>query len=123
MEQLLSFSENDFLGSVTHVDTEQVVIEIENQGIMGKICVGNIVAIETGKRHEHLIALIDKVTRKYIDDFSEDEEDADDIMVSSADYIKVGIVGTYHAVIGSAHDVFKRGVDYVYQRECEKASE
>ena len=92
MEQLLSFSENDFLGSVTHVDTEQVVIEIENQGIMGKICVGNIVAIETGKRHEHLIALIDKVTRKYIDDFSEDEEDADDIMVSSADYIKVGIV-------------------------------
>ncbi len=117
MEQLLSFSENDFLGSVTHVDTEQVVIEIENQGIMGKICVGNIVAIETGKRHEHLIALIDKVTRKYIDDFSEDEEDADDIMVSSADYIKVGIVGTYHAVIGSAHDVFKRGVDSFPQIE------
>ena len=117
MEQILSFLENDFLGSVTHVDTEQVVIEIENQGIMGKICVGNIVAIETGKRHEHLIALIDKVTRKYIDDFSEDEEDADDIMVSSADYIKVGIVGTYHAVIGSAHDVFKRGVDSFPQIE------
>lgn len=117
MEQLLTFSENDLLGSVTHVDTEQVVIEIENQGIMGKICVGNIVAIETGKRHELLVALIDKVTRKYVDDFLEDEEDPDEIMVSSADYIKVGIIGTYHTVIGSAHDVFKRGVDSFPQIE------
>ena len=80
MEQLLTFQENDFLGSVTHVDTEQIIIEIENQGIMGKICVGNIVAIETGKRHEHLIALIDKVTRKYVDDFSENEEDPDGLV-------------------------------------------
>lgn len=117
MEQLLTFQENDFLGSVTHVDTEQIIIEIENPGIMGKICVGNIVAIETGKRHEFLIALIDKVTRKYIDDFSEEEEDPDDIMISSADYIKVGIIGTYHTVIGSAHDVFKRGVDSFPQIE------
>lgn len=117
MEQLLSFHENDFLGSVTHVDTEQIIIEIENQGIIGKICVGNIVAIETGKRHEYLIALIDKVTRKYVDDFSEDEEDPDEIMVSSADYIKVGIIGTYHTVMGGAHDVFKRGVDSFPQIE------
>lgn len=117
MEQLLTFHENDFLGSVTHVDTEQIVIEIENQSIMGRICVGNIVAIETGKRHEFLIALIDKVTRKYVDDFSEDEEDPDEIMVSSADYIKVGIIGTYHTVLGGAHDVFKRGVDSFPQIE------
>ena len=117
MEQLLVFQESDFLGSVTHVDTEQSIIEIENQGIMGNICVGNIVAIETGKRHEYLIALIDKVTRKYVDDFSEDEEDPDEIMVSSADYIKVGIIGTYHTVVGGAHDVFKRGVDSFPQIE------
>ena len=38
-------------------------------------------------------------------------------MVSSADYIKVGIIGTYHTVIGSAHDVFKRGVDSFPQIE------
>ena len=117
MEQLLDFQDNDFLGSVTYVDTEQIIIEIENQGIMAKICVGNIVAIETGKRHEFLIALIDKVTRKYVDNYTEEEEDPDDIMVSSADYIKVGIIGTYHAVMGSAHDVFKRGVDSFPQIE------
>lgn len=117
MAQLLNFTENDLLGSVTYVDTEQIIIEIENPLIMGQICVGNLVAIETGKHHELLISLIDKVTRKYVDDFTDNEEDIDEIMISSADYIKVSIIGTYHSVFGDAHDVFKRGVDTFPQIE------
>ena len=117
MAQLLNFTESDLLGSVTHVDTEQIIIEIENPLIMGQICVGNLVAIETGKQHELLISLIDKVTRKYVDDFADNEEDVDEIMISSADYIKVSIIGTYHSVLGNAHDIFKRGVDTFPQIE------
>ena len=117
MAQLLNFTDNDLLGSVTHVDTEQIVVEIENTVIMGQICVGNLVAIETGKRHEFLISLIDKVTRKYIDDFDDTESEENEIMVSSADYVKVSIIGTYHSVLGDLHDVFKRGVDTFPQIE------
>ena len=117
MARLLNFTESDLLGSVTHVDTEQIIIEIENPLIMGQICVGNLVAIETGKHHELLISLIDKVTRKYVDDFTDNEEDVDEIMISSADYVKVSIIGTYHSVFGDAHDVFKRGVDTFPQIE------
>ena len=117
MAQLLNFTENDLLGSVTHVDTEQIIIEIENPLIMGQICVGNLVAIETGKHHELLISLIDKVTRKYVDDFTDNEEDVDGIMISSADYVKVSVIGTYHSVLGNAHDIFKRGVDTFPQIE------
>lgn len=117
MAQLLNFTDNDLLGSVTHVDTEQIVVEIENTVIMGQICVGNLVAIETGKRHEFLISLIDKVTRKYIDDFDDAESEENEIMVSSADYVKVSIIGTYHSVLGDLHDVFKRGVDTFPQIE------
>ena len=76
MANLLVFSEDDILGSVTHVDTEQVIIEIENGTIMNKICVGNLVAIETSKQHEKLIALIDKVTRKYIENYADEDDDA-----------------------------------------------
>lgn len=117
MAQLLSFSESDLLGSVTHVDTEQIIIEIENPLIMGQICVGNLVAIETGKHHELLISLIDKVTRKYVDDFTDNEEVVAEMMISSADYVKVSIIGTYHSAFGDAHDVFKRGVDTFPQIE------
>lgn len=117
MAQLLSFTESDLLGSVTHVDTEQIIIEIENPLIMTQICVGNLVAIETGKHHELLISLIDKVTRKYVDDFNDGEEDVNEIMISSADYVKVSIIGTYHSVFGNARDIFKRGVDTFPQIE------
>ncbi len=117
MAQILNFSDSDLLGSVTHVDTEQIIIEIENPLIMAQICVGNLVAIETGKHHELLISLIDKVTRKYVDDFNDDGDDVNEIMISSADYVKVSIIGTYHSVFGNARDVFKRGVDTFPQIE------
>ena len=66
MADLLVFAENEKLGSVTHVDTEQIIIEIENENIMNKKCVGNTFVIETAKQHENLIALINKVNRKKI---------------------------------------------------------
>lgn len=117
MSSLLNFSKDQLLGSVTYVDTEQIVIEIENTNIMGQICVGNIVAIETGKHHEYIISLIDKVTRKYIDEIGNEESDENEVMVSSADYVKVSIIGTYHSALGEQHDVFKRGIDVFPQIE------
>lgn len=117
MANLLDFNENDMLGRVTSVDTEQIIIEIENGTVMNKICVGNLVAIETTKQHEKIIALIDKVIRKYIENYEDEDDKIDEMMVSSADYIKVSIIGTYHSVYGSTHDLFKRGVETFPQIE------
>ena len=117
MANLLDFNENDMLGRVTSVDTEQIIIEIENGTVMNKICVGNLVAIETAKQHEKIIALIDKVIRKYIENYEDEDDEIDEMMVSSADYIKVSIIGTYHSVYGSTHDLFKRGVETFPQIE------
>jgi len=110
MSTALSFDENFLVGFVTYVDTAQIIIEIENSTIMNQISVGNLIAIETVKKHEFLIALIDKVTRKYIDEFDDDADD-DEAVFSSADYLKVNIIGTYHSVFGEKRDIFKRGVD------------
>ena len=93
MANLLMFSNDNVLGSVMHVDTEQIIIEIENEMVMNKICVGNLVAIETPKQHEKLIALIDKVTRKYMESYADEDDEMDEMLISSADYIKVSIIG------------------------------
>ena len=58
MTYSLNFTENDLLGSVTYVDTEQIVIEIENLEIMTHIRGENLVAIEIERRHKQIIALI-----------------------------------------------------------------
>jgi len=58
--KFVSVSENDMLGHVTHVDTEQIIIEIENSNLMNQICVRNLVAIETSKQHENLLHSLTK---------------------------------------------------------------
>lgn len=110
MENVLNFDDNDFLGNVIQVDTEKIIIELRNVEIMNKICVGNIIAIETEKQYQKLIALIDRVTRKYVDN-TEEEGIADEVIDASADYLKVNVIGTYHSVLGDKHNIFKRGVD------------
>lgn len=94
MDNLIELENSDLLGNVTYVDTAQVIIEIDNPIIMGRISVGNLVAIETDKKHQILISLIEKVTRKYVDDFDGDEDDEIEILASSTDYVKVNIIGT-----------------------------
>ena len=46
-----------------------------------------------------------------------EDDEIDELMISSADYIKVSIIGTYHSVYGSIHDLFKRGVEIFPQIE------
>ncbi|MBU3206972.1 DUF87 domain-containing protein [Clostridium algidicarnis] len=110
MESIFTFEENDKIGTINYVDTAQVIIEIDNELIMPKICIGNLIAIETSKKYEYIIAIIDKVTRKQEEKFLLDDEDecAADFNGSS-DFIKANIVGIYKAVFGEKKNVFKRG--------------
>ena len=105
----MTFSERDELGQVTYVDTEHVVVQITVEDALQRIRVGNIVALETSKVHERLIAIVDKVTRKYVEEFG--EEDEEDPYILPFDNIRVNIIGTYYAVLGEKKNIFKRGVD------------
>ena len=72
---------------------------------MTQICVGNLIAIETSKGHQLLIASIDRVTRKTLDDL----DDEDDVILS-ADYVKASIIGTFHAVFGEQKIYLNEGL-------------
>lgn len=113
MSSIFKFESSDKIGSVSYVDTSQVIIYIENENIMPKICIGNLIAIETSKKYEYIIAVIDKVTRKQDESFLLD--DADDTYLNeingSLDFIKANIVGIYKDVFGEKKNVFKRGAD------------
>jgi uncharacterized protein DUF87 len=114
MESIFRFEENDELGNINYVDTTQVIIEINNELIMPKICIGNLIAIETSKKYEYIIAMIDKVTRKQEDNFGFDNDDQAECLEDfnqSSDFIKANIIGIYKAVWGEKKNIFKRGAD------------
>ena len=60
----LEFQVNDTIGSVIYVDTNQVLIEVEDNEKISLLNVGSIVAIQTTRSFEFTIGIIDKVKRK-----------------------------------------------------------
>lgn len=115
----ISFIESDKVGTVIYVDTNQVIVEVDDSEKISLINVGSIVAIQTTKRHEFIIGTIDKIRRKINeftqlditeDQFSEDSEYEEDICIS-LDTIKVSLIGTYKSVDGDHENYFKRGID------------
>lgn len=112
----LSFSELDKIGSVIYVDTNQVLIEVEDNEKILLLNVGSIVAIQTTRAFEFTIGIIDKVRRKvnefsYSDDLLVVDEESEDETHISSDVIQVSLIGTYRTVDGENKNIFKRGID------------
>ena len=67
MKKIFNFRKNDELGKVIYVDSGQIIVEVTENNLLGKISIGNLVVIETTKKHEFTIGIISRVTRKYSD--------------------------------------------------------
>lgn len=112
----LSFGETDKIGAVIYVDTNQVLIEVEDNEKISLLNVGSIVAIQTTRVFEFTIGIIEKVRRKANSLLQEDiteeykEEMENDLYVSS-DVIQVSLIGTYKTADGDKKNQFKRGID------------
>lgn len=110
----LTFQDVDRIGSVIYVDTNQVLIDVENNDKIYLLNVGSIVAIQTTRVFEYIIGIIDRVKRKVNDFFEVDEvenELSDGEEYISSDVIQVSLIGTYKTVDGNSKNNFKRGID------------
>ncbi len=113
----ISFKDLDLIGSVVYVDTNQVLIEVEDSEKISLLNVGSIVAIQTTRKYEYTIGIIDKVRRK-ANELIELEDIVDKTKIDienesyiSSDVIQVSLIGTYKTVDGDSKNFFKRGID------------
>lgn len=112
----IKLADSEYLGKVSAVDTNKVVIIVDDHDKMTKICVGNLVAIQGTLTSEYLIGIIDRATRSTIErmllDEPEDGSDSSiDVSESQQDLLKVVLIGTYRTVDGDKRNTFKRGAD------------
>jgi len=112
-DDIFNLDETNKIGTVISVDTTKVYIAVEDFEIMQKVCVGNIMAIQSTVNHELLITLVERVSRnisstlELIDENDEDEISND----PSSDVVKSILIGTYKSVAGDKTNIFKRGTD------------
>ncbi|MDE5562517.1 MAG: ATP-binding protein [Clostridiales bacterium] len=95
---------DDFLGTVESVDTATVLIKVDNEEKLRNLQVNHLLAIQSSKTSQHLIALVSKIIRKasYI------EEDEVDSIEKSFSVIKAVLIGTHYDKEGIKRNVFHR---------------
>lgn len=123
-QEILAFSDPDFIGQIISVDTSHVYISAEKPEIVTKISVGTLIAIQGTTKFEYLIGTVDKISRTIRDDFSSENDNEQEIefelIPQPSDLVRVILVGTYYEVKGNSKNLFKRGADSFPQidRNC-----
>ena len=117
---IFQFQEGSAIGTVFSVDTATVFVKVENIDKLRRLQVNQLVAIKSAKAGQHLIGIINKITRKIADDVTTNEEEvAFGSYLFTENIIKVNLIGTLIDKHGAVENVFKRTLDTVPEIEAD----
>jgi DNA helicase HerA-like ATPase len=116
---IFTFEDNSYIGTVFSVDTATLIIKVDELEKLRKLQVNHLVAIQSSKAGQHLIGIINRITRKVSD---EDQPVADDLGLNNflftENILKVNLIGTLFNKHGEKENVFKRILDTVPEIEA-----
>ncbi len=114
---LLQLEDGEAIGGVFSVDTSSLVIAVTDIDQLRRLQVNQLVAVRSSRHGQHLIGLINKITRRSISsnaDTSAQLGEANNEVVSiSENFVRVSLIGTFKDVEGLSSNVFKRTLDTV----------
>ncbi len=108
---IFKFQDSDALGKVATVDTSTVVIEVFNLEQLKRLQVNRLTVLQSSKPGQHLIGLINKVTRKKLD-ASQIGDDTDEQPVEQ-NLCRISLIGTHLDRDGERENVFRRTLESV----------
>ena len=116
---IFNFEDTASIGTVFSVDTATLIIKVEDLNKLRKLQVNHLVAIKSSKAGQHLIGIINRITRKASD---EDQKIVDDLNLNNLPFtvniLKVNLIGTLLDKYGDKKNVFKRTLDTVPEIEA-----
>lgn len=107
MTLIFDFKDEEALGKVSVVDTATVIVNVSNLECLKKMQVNRLVALQSSKAGQHLVGIIQKISRTAVSS-DDDEED-----IISANQVRVSLIGTLIDKQGSKENVFKRTLETV----------
>lgn len=117
---IFNFDDNQAIGTVFSVDTATVIIKVQELDKLRKLHVNQLVAIRSAKAGQHLIGLINRITRKASDEENPVEGDLGlNGFLFTENILKVNLIGTLLDRHGLKENVFKRNLDTVPEIEAQ----
>jgi len=116
---IFQFQDDISIGTVFSVDTATVIIKVDELEKLRKLQVNHLVAIKSIKAGQHLIGIINRITRIATD---EEKPESDDLgfgnFLFTENILKINLIGTLLDKYGSKENVFKRTLDTVPEIEA-----
>ena len=124
MPALMHFEESP-VGKVISVDTGTVIINISDVAKLRDLQVNRLVAITSGKPQQHLIGIIQKITRKIDSTKQVDDSSFSNVVVgeipdvSDINLVKIALIGTFYDIKDRIANIFQRSIHTVPDIDAE----
>ncbi len=116
---IFKFEEVTSIGTVFSVDTSTIIVKVEELEKLRRLQVNHLVAVKSSKAGQHLIGIINRITRKVTD---ENNSVSDDLgfggFLLTENILRVNLIGTLIDKHGEIENVFKRTLDTVPEIEA-----
>ncbi len=107
---IFNFNDEEALGKVASVDTATVVVEVYDAELLKRLQVNRLAVLQSSKPGQHLIGIINQVTRKkLIPSAIEEDEDPSD----EQNLCKVALIGSLIDADGIKRNIFRRTLESV----------
>lgn len=111
---ILHYKDDDAFGRVRSVDTATVLIAVDDVGRLRKLQVNRLVVLQSSKPGQHLIGIIQKITRTAIEGSAvAADNDDDDDAITEVNVVRVVLIGTLADKLGTRANVFLRTLETV----------
>ena len=116
---IFKFEETATIGTVFSVDTATIIVKVDELDKLRKLQVNHLIAVKSSKAGQHLIGIINRITRKVSDEENPVNEDLGMTnFLLTENILKVNLIGTLIDKHGEKENVFKRTLDTVPEIEA-----
>lgn len=110
---ILGYQDDEALGRVRSVDTATVVVSVDDVDRLRKLQVNRLAALQSSRPGQHLIGIIQKITRTALDAKSHQLDEAEEAEVAELNSVRIVLIGTLVDKLGSKVNVFLRTLETV----------
>ena len=113
---ILAYRDDEALGRVRSVDTAIVVVAVDDVERLRKLQVNRLAALQSSRPGQHLIGIIQKITRTAIDGargISGVEGDNEDEPIAEINMVRITLIGTLVDKLKDRENVFLRTLETV----------
>lgn len=113
MSTLFNYQDVDILGTVRSVDTATVIVQVPTPEKLRKLQVNRLAVLQSSKPGQHLIGIIQKISRTSLGEETVAKEDDETPPPTELNIVRISLIGTHLDRRGTATNLFVRTLETV----------